>query len=100
MKRTTVTLTDQQANALGEEQRRRGVSTSALIREAIDGYLENGDQAKPLWFVALGESSYETTARDMEEIIAATWDPAMLRGGEPVRLRPGSPSDTRDEEGR
>jgi predicted DNA-binding protein len=48
-KRTQISLTDEQRRRLDERARREGRSLAALIREAVDRYLEAGpDQAEAL----------------------------------------------------
>ena len=76
MKRTTISLTDDLAQALSREARRSNRSASEVTREALARYLglsENGGP-RTLPFVALGRSGHENTARDMEELLAREWD--------------------------
>jgi len=77
MKRTTVSLPDELAQLLKREAQRRGASISGLVREALAAHLSSGDmQPRRLPFAALGASGEHHTARDLEEILAAEWDPA------------------------
>ena len=74
MRRTTITLPDDLAEALGREARRRRTSVSQVAREAIEARL--GKQAagpRTLPFAALGRSGHHTTARDIDEILAKEW---------------------------
>lgn len=76
MKRTTISLPDDLAAALEREARRRAVPASAIARDALAGYLGLGDVAdrRRLPFAALGGSGHRTTARDMEDLLAAEWN--------------------------
>ena len=78
MKRTTIVLPDDLAALLERERRRRGVSTAAIVREALDAYL--APPTRPLPFVALGRSGYQTTGRDVEEILAREWTEDLIKG--------------------
>lgn len=80
MKRTTLTLTDDLADALGREARRRSTSASAIAREAIAHHLQMvPGQARKLPFAAIGASGRRTTAREMEDLIAREWNDARDR---------------------
>jgi hypothetical protein len=75
MKRTTVTLPDDLAAAVARTADRRRVSVSQLTREALAAHLglaETGLRALP--FAALGSSGHRSTARDLEDLLAAEWD--------------------------
>lgn len=74
MKRTTISLPDDLAAALGREARRRRVPVSQVAREAIEARLgRTATGYRDLPFIALGASGYRTTARDIEEILKAEW---------------------------
>jgi predicted transcriptional regulator len=75
MKRTTLSLPDDLAQALAREARRRSTSASAIARDALAKHLHliPGD-ARPLPFAALGHSGHHTTGRDMEKLLAHEWD--------------------------
>ena len=74
MKRTTITLSEDLARVADREVRRRGVSLSQLIREALAAHLGLGGLTRRrLPFAALGASGHRTTARDMEEILDREW---------------------------
>ena len=95
MKRTTIVLPDELAALLERERRRRGVSTAAIVREALDAYLAPPTQ--PLPFVALGRSGHRDTGQDMEEILAREWTYERLMGvPEPASPapRPGNDLDS------
>jgi Arc/MetJ-type ribon-helix-helix transcriptional regulator len=80
MKRTTVTLPDELAAAVARTADRRRVSVSELTREALAAHLGlAAGKRRKLPFEALGSSGYSTTARDMEEILAAEWRPDFDR---------------------
>jgi hypothetical protein len=76
MKRTSISLPDEMANALDREARRRGTSVSAVAREALAEWLRlrTGDP-HDLPFVGLGRSGKRETARRAEGILARAWDP-------------------------
>ncbi len=75
MKRTTISLPDDLAQALTREARRRSVPASAVARDALSGYLGMGNPYEPreLPFAALGRSGHRSTARDMEHLLEAEW---------------------------
>lgn len=80
MKRTTVTIPDELAAALEREARRRRVPVSQVTREALAAHLRiAGDSPRELPFAALGASGHRTTARDLEEHLAAEWTRARRR---------------------
>jgi Arc/MetJ-type ribon-helix-helix transcriptional regulator len=77
MKRTTVTLTDELAVAVDREARRRRLSVSEILREALGAHLGlAGAEPRHLPFAALGASGTRTTARELEEILADEWSRA------------------------
>jgi Ribbon-helix-helix protein, copG family len=81
MKRVTITLPDDMAQALDREARRQGTSASAVVREALEVRLRLGDgRVWPLPFAALGRSGKRDTAQRVEEIVGAAWD-AETDGG-------------------
>jgi len=77
MRRTTISLPDELADALEREARRRSVPASAIARDALSDYLGLGREGerRDLPFAALGHSGHDTTARDMEELLEREWDP-------------------------
>ncbi len=80
MKRTTVCLPDIEAVIIEREARRRGLSISSLMREAVLTYLGlGGDEPRHIPFAAVGRSGYKHTGRDAEEVLAAEWDPSRDR---------------------
>jgi predicted transcriptional regulator len=75
MRRTTVSLPDDVADALTREARRRNVSASAIARDALAEHLGlDPDKPRKLAFAAVGRSGERTTARAMEELIEREWD--------------------------
>jgi predicted transcriptional regulator len=75
MRRTTVSLPDDVANALAREARRRNKSASAITRDALAAHLGlRGDTPRAVPFAAVGRSGRKSTARDMEELIDREWD--------------------------
>ena len=80
MKRTTLSLPDDLAEALAREARRRSTSASASARDALSRHLHMvPGRARELPFAAIGRSGCRTTARDMEDLIAREWDDARGR---------------------
>lgn len=77
MKRTTISLPLELAEALEREAHRRAVPVSSIARDALADYLGMGDAGKhrDLPFAAIGRSGHRSTARDMEELLAAEWTP-------------------------
>lgn len=78
MKRTTIVLTDQLALLLERERRRRGVPASVVVRDALEGYFEDG--VGPLPIAGLGESGEGHVAANVESILAAEWTYERLMG--------------------
>jgi metal-responsive CopG/Arc/MetJ family transcriptional regulator len=80
MRRTTISLPDDMAKALDREARRRGMSVSAIAREALADRLRlRAGETRELPFVGLGRSGSRDTARRAEEILAEEWDPDRRR---------------------
>lgn len=81
MRRTTISLPDELAEALDREARRRAVSVSAVARDALSTHLGFGDAAdlRPVPFAGVGRSGQRTTARDMEKLLQKEWT-ARARG--------------------
>jgi predicted transcriptional regulator len=76
MRRTTISLPDELADALEREARRRSLPASAIARDALSDYLGIGraGEQRELPFAAVGRSGQRTTARDMEELLERDWD--------------------------
>jgi predicted transcriptional regulator len=76
MRRTTISLPDELADALEREARRRSLPASAIARDALSDYLGIGraGEQRELPFAAVGRSGQKTTARDMEELLERDWD--------------------------
>ena len=77
MRRTTISLPDELADALEREARRRSLPASAIARDALSDYLGLGraGEQRELPFASVGRSGHRTTARDMEELLEREWDP-------------------------
>lgn len=75
MRRTTISLPDDLADALDRESRRRAQPASAIARDALSQYLGVGrsGERRELPFADLGHSGQRTTARDMEELLEREW---------------------------
>jgi Arc/MetJ-type ribon-helix-helix transcriptional regulator len=75
MKRVSITLPDDMAQALDREARRQGTSASAVVREALAMRLRLcGDQVRSLPFAALGRSGVRDTGRRVDAILGAELD--------------------------
>jgi predicted transcriptional regulator len=76
MRRTTISLPDELADALEREARRRSLPASAIARDALSDYLGIGraGEQRDLPFAAVGRSGQRTTAREMEELLEREWD--------------------------
>jgi predicted transcriptional regulator len=81
MRRITISLPDELADALEREARRRSSSASAIAREALSDYLGLGPagERRELPFADLGRSGHNMTARDMEDLLEREWAPRMQR---------------------
>jgi len=75
MRRTTISLPDELADALEREARQRAMPASAIARDALTAYLGIGgpDDQRKLPFAALGRSGRSDTAREMEELLKQEW---------------------------
>jgi predicted transcriptional regulator len=81
MRRTTISLPDELADALEREARRRSRPVSAIARDALSDYLGIGrpGQRRELPFAAVGRSGRHTTGRDMEQLLEREWKPGARR---------------------
>lgn len=73
MKRITVRLPDDLAEALERESQEHGASVSAVARDAITAGLSRTSEPRRFPFFALGASGYRNIARDMDTILRAVW---------------------------
>lgn len=75
MKRTTVSLSDDLAQAVDREAQRRRVSVSEVTRDALTAHLGLGTSGpRELPFPTLGHSGHQTTGRDMERLLEDDWN--------------------------
>jgi predicted transcriptional regulator len=75
MKRTSLSLPDDLAQALDREAQRRHSTVSEVARTAIAAHLGLIDGGpRKLAFASVGRSGHRTTARDMEELLEAEWN--------------------------
>lgn len=75
MRRTTVSLPDDLAQALDREARRRHASASEVTRAALAQHLGLvPSEPRELAFADLGRSGHRSTARDMERLLEQEWD--------------------------
>lgn len=73
MKRTTISIPDDLAQAAQREARRRYTSVSEIAREALALHLGLAGDRRSLPFANLGRSGTRHTARRMEDLIAREW---------------------------
>jgi predicted transcriptional regulator len=75
MKRTTISLSDDLAQALNREAQRRHKSASEVTRTALSRYLGLVEgEPRELPFAELGRSGHRSTARDMEQLLEQEWN--------------------------
>lgn len=75
MKRTTVSLPDDLAQALEREAQRQHASASEIARTALTQHLGLVEaQPRTLAFADLGGSRHRSTARDMGQLLEQEWD--------------------------
>ena len=75
MKRTTVSLPDDLAQALEREAQRRHASASEVTRVALAHHLGLvQDEPRALPFAPLGHSGHRTTGRDLEQLLEREWN--------------------------
>jgi Arc/MetJ-type ribon-helix-helix transcriptional regulator len=75
MRRTTVSLPDDLAQALDREARRRHASASEVTRTALAQHLGLvQSEPRELAFADVGRSGHRSTARDMERLLEQEWD--------------------------
>lgn len=75
MKRTTISLPDDLAQALDREAQRRHASASEIARTALAEHLGLvQSEPRELAFADLGRSGHRTTARDMEQLLEQEWN--------------------------
>lgn len=81
MRRTTISLPEELADALEREARRRSMPASAIARDALSEYLGLGraGERRELGFAALGHSGQTTTGRDMEDLLEREWSHGARR---------------------
>ena len=70
MKRTTIKLPDDVDARLRHEAERRGITISALTREAIEAYLGGPPTRRTLLSGAAGGSGHADTSERIDEILA------------------------------
>jgi len=82
VRRITISIPDELANALAREAKRRSVPASALARDALSEYLDipQTNERRELPFAALGASGHNTTARDVDDLLEREWAPEARDG--------------------
>lgn len=73
MKRTTISLPDELANALEREARRRRLPISRVVREGLEAHLGRSGAPRRITFAAVGRSGHHDTARTVDAILEAEW---------------------------
>jgi len=79
MKRTSVSLPSELADALEREARRRRMPVSGLVREGLEAYLGRPTGRRKIPFAAVGRSGRRDTARNVDAILEAEWQHARDR---------------------
>jgi Arc/MetJ-type ribon-helix-helix transcriptional regulator len=80
MRRTTVSLPDDLAQALDREAQRRHASASEVTRTALAAHLGLAqNEPRELAFADLGRSGHRSTARDMERLLEQEWNDVPRR---------------------
>jgi Arc/MetJ-type ribon-helix-helix transcriptional regulator len=72
MQRITVTLTNEQADRLKREARRRGLSVSELVRRKVEPEATTEGRRHIPW-AGIFESDGPPYAADLDEFLAANW---------------------------
>jgi metal-responsive CopG/Arc/MetJ family transcriptional regulator len=76
MKRTTISLPDDLAQALEREARRHSVSIAEVARGALSSHFGlSTDEPRHIPFAALGRSAHSDTAERIEELVSEEWHP-------------------------
>lgn len=98
MKRTTILLPDDLAALVEHERRRRGLSTAAIVREAVAAHLSTVPAPRRLRIASLGRSGRSDGAARAEEILAEDWGSAAFIEGHLGRqdAPPSRPSSAAD----
>jgi Arc/MetJ-type ribon-helix-helix transcriptional regulator len=73
MKRTTISLPDDLADALEREARRRRLPVSHVVREGLEAHLGRTGEQRDISFAAIGRSGRHDIARNVDAILAAEW---------------------------
>ena len=83
MKRITISVPEELAEAVEREARRRRVAVSEIVRQSLWARLCARQDGRPtLGFAGLGRSGSTDTARRAEEILAKEWGPQVTKGGD------------------
>jgi predicted transcriptional regulator len=80
MRRTTISLPDDLAQALEREAQRRHASASEVARTALAQHLGlTQDEPRELAFADVGRSGHRATAKEMEQLIEQEWNDVPRR---------------------
>jgi hypothetical protein len=80
VRRTTITLPEHLATLVEREARRRQLSLSAVVRQALEAHFGVGNgQPRRLPVANLGRSGQPDVAERIEEILAEEWNPRRNR---------------------
>ena len=79
MKRTTIMLPDDVLASLRQEARRRGMSVAEIVREAVEGHMNEPRKPRELAFFAVGEGGPPDGAERVDEHVAAAIRRRALR---------------------
>jgi hypothetical protein len=73
MKRITLVVPDDLNARIQQERRRRDVSVTTVIRDALEAYLGGSDQPREIPWAGIGRSGRSDIAARVEEILEQDW---------------------------
>lgn len=80
MKRTTISLSDDLAELVDDEARRRRTSVSALVRDLIsEGLVGTIDRPREIPWAGIVDDPQAPPARDADAVLAREWPGAIDR---------------------
>jgi hypothetical protein len=79
MKRTTITLPEPLADRIAEESRRKRVSVSQLVREALEARFADSERGDRFPFFAIVNSGGYPESDQAEEYLARHWLDDLLK---------------------
>lgn len=80
MRRTTITLTEDLAELLDDEARRRRTSVSAVVRQLVaDSLLGSADRPREIPWAGIVDDPGGPPARELDEVLSREWTDAIDR---------------------